>query len=280
MGNLIGDYQRLGEKLFQLRQMMQTVYGVETRFQGWIATVFQANENGEVFLLDIAGKWIDDLEDENKENFLNRKSSNVVLHAEKDVAAWLNDKMRSAGRYDALKLSAERLSLLVKVIIEEVIMTRYDQLTEESKVKALSAPDSNMLFCSQKRIIAMYEGILKPDGFRLTGPDVEVLQAAISIEIDAAKQRRQQAAAPAVNQKPKKDSPIIEAVKSWQPGKRRPKVFYTEIERIKKRLKVGTRQAVIIFCSDYGFSGQEKAFEKSYEGYCRVLVKKPTKEPR
>ena len=197
MGNLIEDYQRLGEKLFQLRQMMQTVYGVETRFQGLIATVFQANENGEVFLLDIAGKWIDDLEDENRENFLNRKSSNVVLHAEKDVAAWLNDKRRSAGRYDALKLSAERLSLLVKVIIEEVIMTRYDQLTDEDKAIALSRSDSDMLFRSRKRIIAMYEGILKPDGFRLTGPDVEVLQEAISIEIDAARQRRQQTAAPA-----------------------------------------------------------------------------------
>ena len=183
--------------------MMQTVYGVETMFRGAYSPEFQANEKGEVFLLDTAGKWIDDLEDDNRENFLNRKASNVVLQAENDVAFWFSDKQRSINRYDAKKLSGDRLSLLARVIIEEVIMTRYEQLTEESKTKALSAPDSNMLFRSQKRIIAMHEGILKPDGFRLTGPDVEVLQTAISLEIDAARQRQQQTAATAGDQEAK-----------------------------------------------------------------------------
>lgn len=83
-----------------------------------------------------------------------------------------------------------------------------------------------------------------------------------------------QTAAPAGVQATKKDTPIIEAVKSWEPGKTRPKIFYTEIDKIKKRLGVGTDQAVNSFCSEHGFSGQEKAFEKSYECHCKKLVKK------
>lgn len=84
----------------------------------------------------------------------------------------------------------------------------------------------------------------------------------------------QQTAVPAGDQATKKDTPIIEAVKSWEPGKARPKIFYTEIDKIKKRLGVGTDQAINSFCSEYGFSGQEKAFEKSYECHCKKLVKK------
>jgi len=80
--------------------------------------------------------------------------------------------------------------------------------------------------------------------------------------------------APAVDQEAKKDTPIIEAVKSWKPGKTRPKIFFTEIDKIKKRLGVGTDQAINSFCSKHGFSGQEKAFEKSYECHCKKLVKK------
>jgi hypothetical protein len=84
----------------------------------------------------------------------------------------------------------------------------------------------------------------------------------------------QQTPAPAGNQEAKKDTPIIEAVKSWEPGKTRPKIFYTEIDKIKKRLEVGTDQAINSFCRKYGFSGQEKAFEKSYECHCKTLAKK------
>ena len=87
--------------------------------------------------------------------------------------------------------------------------------------------------------------------------------------------------APAADQKPTKDTPILEAVRNWKPGATRPKIFFIEIDKIKKKLEVGTKQAVINFCNKYGFSGQENAFEKSYEGYCRGLVKKKgTIEPR
>jgi len=89
-----------------------------------------------------------------------------------------------------------------------------------------------------------------------------------------------QTAAPAKDQEGKKDTPIIEAVKSWEKGKTRPKIFYTEIDKIKKKLGVGTDQAVNSFCSKYGFSGQEKAFEKSYECHCKTLAKKGRIKPR
>ncbi|TLU54251.1 MAG: hypothetical protein FDX18_11435 [Chlorobium sp.] len=186
--------------IWQLRSMMQTIHGISCSFQGSWNTIFTINTEGKVPLLDIAGEWIDAIEDENRENFLNRRSSNIVLHAEKDVVAWISDRQRSLNRYDPAKLSKECLSLLAKVIIEELIMTRYDRLNEKDKAIALSAPGSNMLFRSRKRIIAMYEGMLKPDGFRLTGPDVEVLQEAISLEIDAARKQLQQPVAPAGDQ--------------------------------------------------------------------------------
>lgn len=187
------------DSTWQLRSTMQAIHGISCGFQGSWNTMFTINTEGKVPLLDIAGEWIDAIEDENRENFLNRKSSNIVLHAEKDVVAWISDRQRSLNRYDPAKLSKARLSLLATVIIEELIMTRYDRLNEKDKAIALSAPDSNMLFRSRKRIIAMYEGMLKPDGFRLTGPDVEVLQETISLEIDAARQRhKQQTTTPAI----------------------------------------------------------------------------------
>lgn len=202
------------DSTWQLRSTMQAIHGISCDFQGSWNTMFTINTEGKVPLMDIAGEWIDAIEDENRENFLNRKSSNIVLHAEKDVVAWVSDRHRSPNRYDPAKLSKERLSLLAKVITEALIMTRYDQLNENDKAITLSSPDSNMLFRSRKRIIAMYEGMLNPDGFRLTGLDIEVLQEAISLEIEAARQRQQQTVPPVEDQEaktpqtPKKDGRI------------------------------------------------------------------------
>ncbi|MEI6848008.1 MAG: hypothetical protein WCK32_08265 [Chlorobiaceae bacterium] len=76
------------------------------------------------------------------------------------------------------------------------------------------------------------------------------------------------------DQEVKKTHPLIEAVESWKPGKTRPQIFHTEIDKIKKKHGYGTEQAVKTFCDRYKFSEHVKAFEKSYERYCKKLANK------
>jgi len=180
MGADMGDIRAI-------RAMLKCVYGAGQ--QGAFKTTFQADENGRVRLLEIAGKWLDDLEQEKRPEFINRKKSGVILHAESDAEYWLADRQRKLGRYIFDNLSDASLSLLARAVLDELILARYDQLTERDKELARDAEETNMLFRSRKRVIVMAERILSSEGHNLTGPDVEVLQNAISLEIESARRR-------------------------------------------------------------------------------------------
>jgi hypothetical protein len=163
------------------------------------------------------------------------------------------------ARKPAHKERWAHLATVVEVSPDDILE---NPLTHESD----DVPESYYFF-SKQRELPLHKLIIK----------ALILQELQRRLIDVAKQTAapagdQEPAAPAGNQEVKKDSPIIEAVKSWEPGKNRPKIFFTEIDKIKKRLEVGTDQAINSFCGKYGFSGQEKAFKKSYECHCKALA--------
>lgn len=178
-------------ELWQLREVMQIIYGIEAGFQGSWKRCFVANKDGGVPLLEIAGCWLDDIEDQYRYVFLRRESSQIVLQAQIDCSAWLKDQQRKIHRYSLNNLSEESISFLARVVLEELILSVYDRLTDEDKAIAEKKPEGNMLFRSRKRIMAMREGVLRPEGHILTGPDVEVLQQSISYEIERARTQAQ-----------------------------------------------------------------------------------------
>ena len=173
-----------------IRMMLNCLYGSDQGgFIKSFKTEFKANKDGRVTLLEIAGRWLDDLEEKKQQEFINGLSSGVILRAEADAKEWLADHQRKLGRYSFDNLSDVSLSLLARAVLDELILSRYDQLTERDKELAREAEETNMLFRNRKRIMLMAEKILSSKGHNLTGPDVEVLQAEISLEIESARKR-------------------------------------------------------------------------------------------
>lgn len=174
----------------EIRTMLNCLYGADQG--GFIKSFnadFKANKDGRVPLLEIAGRWLDDLEEQRQHEFIMCRPSGVILCAEADAKEWFVDQRRKLGRYSYDNLSDTSLSLLARAVLDLLILSRYDQLTERDKELAGEAEETNMLFRSRKRVIVMAERILSPEGHNLTGPDVEVLQNAISLEIESARRR-------------------------------------------------------------------------------------------